>query len=312
MRIVGLPELQAAVNLDDLRGAVRDSLIAAAAGRAARPEVLHLVLGPDGGEVHVKAGWLEGAATFTVKLAGHFPAAADENLPPHQGLSLVCDATTGAPGLLLLDGGWLTEARTAAAGAAAIDHLAPADPRTVALLGAGSQARHQAAALLRVRRPARLVAWARRPAAVAALASELRAEHGIRLDVAATVREAVAGADVVVTTTSARAPLLFERDLPETVLVIAVGADSPGKQELEGSLLRSAARLVVDDLEQCLGQGELQHAPDAAGRAVALGALLSEPAGAAPGRTLVDLTGVGVQDAAAAELVRRGLATTAG
>lgn len=307
MRIVEVDELRSVIDLDDLRHAVKGALIAAACGRAARPGVLHLDMGADGGDLHVKAGWLTGAELFTVKLAGAFPGAVACGLPAHQGLSLVCDAVTGAPTMLLLDGGWLTEVRTAAAVAASLDHLAPVGLTTVAVLGAGSQAGHQVDALTRVRRPDRVLIWARRHSAAVGLAQRLRAQHDLEITAVSEVRGAVEGAEVVITTTSAREAILFERDLRQTVLVLAVGADTAGKQELEARLVRSAARLVVDDLEQCATQGELQHAVEVAESAEVLGTQLAAPRRLSTGRTVVDFTGVGVQDAAAAQLAVRAL-----
>ena len=128
-----------------------------------------------------------------------------------------------------------------------------------------------------------------------------------------TVREAVSGADVVVTCTAARAPLargVLDRRRARTSR--PSGRTAAGKQELDPAILRRADVLVVDSLEQCARLGELQHAPEQAERAVELGAVC---AGRAPGRTdedqltVCDLTGVGVQDVAAANAV---LAAAAG
>jgi ornithine cyclodeaminase len=124
----------------------------------------------------------------------------------------------------------------------------------------------------------------------------------------ASVREAVEGADVVITCTAAREPLVDASWLAPGAHVSAVGSDGAGKQELDPEILRRADVLVVDSAEQCRALGELQHAPDQAGRAVELGAVCD---GRAPGRTgagqlsVCDLTGVGVQDVAAANAVMR-------
>lgn len=306
MRVVSLAELQAAVGLDEMRVAVRAALVAAAQGGAVLPGVLHLDLGEQLGDLHIKSAWLRDQPTFTVKVAGAFPGAVAAGLPLQQGMSMAFDATTGVPIALFLDGGWLTEVRTGAAGAAAIEHLAPPQVHTLALLGAGSQARHQAQAALRVRPVERVVVWARRQPAAVDLAEELREAHGVEAGAVATVGAAVAGADVVITTTPSRAPILQSGELPDDVVVVAVGADTPGKQELDVAILATAARIVVDDLDQCSTQGEVQHALPAGLQVVdellVLGEMLARPGGSVPGRTVVDLTGLGVQDAAAAQL----------
>jgi ornithine cyclodeaminase len=117
------------------------------------------------------------------------------------------------------------------------------------------------------------------------------------------VREAVDGADVVITCTASTEPLMDAGWAAPGTHITAVGSDGAGKQELDPELLRRADLLVVDSLEQCRRLGELQHALDVADRAVELGAIC---AGTATGRTsqtqltVCDLTGVGVQDVAAA------------
>ena len=306
MKVVSLAELQAAVNLEEMRDVVRASFIAAAHGRGVLPGVLHLDLGEPRGDLHVKGGWLTEQPTFAIKVTGAFAGAAAVGLPPRQGLSSAFDADTGTPIALLLDDGWLTEMRTGAAGAAAIEHLAPSQVHTLALIGAGSQARHQAHAALRVRSPDRVLVWARRPDAAARLVDELQRTHGLAAHAVASAAAAVTAADVVITATPARAPLLHAADLPNDVLIIAVGADTPGKQELDPTILAHPSRMIVDDRSQCATQGELQHAIAAdlltADDPLVLGELLAAPASVIPGWTVVDLTGLGVQDAAAAQL----------
>lgn len=289
-----------------MRQAVRAAMVAAAAGRAVMPGVLHLDLGEDRGDVHVKGGWLTGQPVFAIKVAGAFRGAVAAGLATQQGLSMVFDATTGAPLALLLDDGWLTEIRTGAAGAAAVEHLAPKSVGTLAILGAGSQARHQAHATLRVRTPDRVLVWARHLEAAAILATELQQRYGMNAQPCSSAGRATAEADVVITTTPARTPILRAADLAADVVVIAVGADTPGKHELDTAILATAARIVVDDLTQCATQGELQHLPASRPRTTAapmlLGDLFAGSPAAVPGRTVVDLTGLGVQDTAAAQV----------
>jgi ornithine cyclodeaminase len=120
------------------------------------------------------------------------------------------------------------------------------------------------------------------------------------------VREAIEGADVVITCTAAREPLVEAAWLAAGAHVSAVGSDGVGKQELDPEILRRADVLAVDSRDQCARLGELQHAPEQAGRAVELGAICG---GEGPGRTdegqltVCDLTGVGAQDVAAANAV---------
>jgi ornithine cyclodeaminase len=219
------------------------------------------------------------------------------------------DARDGSPAAFLLDGGYLTDLRTGAAGGVAARHLAPERVDRVAVIGTGAQARYQVEALAQVRPGfAEVRVWGRTPDHAAAAVDDLHSEFGdsCTLEYSATVREAVEGADVVITCTAAREPLIDAGWLADGAHVTAVGSDGPGKQELDPEILRRADVLVVDSRDQCVRLGELQHAPDQAGRSSELGTVC---AGDAPGRageaelTVCDLTGVGVQDVAAANAV---------
>ena len=300
--------------------AVRAGFEALARGRAVLPGVLHLDLPQARGEVHVKGAHLVGSPFFSIKEAGGFWGNPERGLPVGSGLVLVFDARTGLPRAILLDNGYLTELRTGAAGALAALLLARSELRVVGILGAGSQARYQLEALAASRRPARARVWSRRRESAEACAREMSARLGLPVEAVASAREAVSGSDLVVTTTTAREPVVRAEWIGPGMHLTAVGADSPEKQELEPEVLARADLVVADHLGQCLRLGEIHHAV-AAGRLRAedVYAELGElAAGLKPGRTsddqitVADLTGVGVQDAALADRVvteaeRRGL-----
>ena len=313
MRILLLSE-------SDLRGlagpaealrAVRAGFEALARGRVVLPGVMHLDLPQARGEVHVKGAHLVGSPFFSIKEAGGFWGNPERGLPVGSGLVLVFDAESGFPRAILLDNGYLTELRTGAAGALAAVLLARAELRVAGILGAGSQARYQLEALCAARQPARARVWSRRREPAEAFARELSARLGLPVEAVGSAREAVEGSDLVVTPTTARAPVVRAEWVRPGLHLTAVGADSPEKQELEAEVLARADLVVADHLDQCLRLGEIHHAV-AAGRLRAgdVHAELGEvAAGLKPGRTsdeqvtVADLTGVGVQDAALADLV---------
>jgi ornithine cyclodeaminase/alanine dehydrogenase-like protein (mu-crystallin family) len=287
--------------------AVEAAFVAYHAGRAELPGVIHLDVPEAAGEVHVKAGHLHGAPAYAVKMASGFygrePAAID-------GLVVVFDAGDGSPRALLLDGGWLTDQRTGAAGGVAARRLAPERVDTVGVIGTGAQARKQLEAL-RVARPSlsTIRVWGRDPSKAEAAARDVGGRA------VPSVEEAVRGADVVLTCTAAHEPLVLDAWIEAGAHVTAVGSDGPGKQELDPAILRRADILVVDSRAQCETLGELQHAREQAERAVELGAICG---GLAAGRTseeqltVCDLTGVGVQDVAAANAMLANVAAGAG
>lgn len=305
VRIVRESDVRASLDMRGCIEACERAFIAYSSGSAELPSVIHLEVPESRGEIHVKAGHLHGSPFYAVKAASGFYGLEP---PAIDGLVVVFDARDGSPAAFLLDGGYLTDLRTGAAGGVAARHLAPGRVERVAIIGTGAQARYQLDALAEVRPGLTEVRlWGRNAEHAARRADDLR-RLGNRCSVipVPTVQEAVEGAEVVITCTAAREALVEAAWLAPGVHVTAVGSDGPGKQELDPQILRRADLLVVDSLAQCAQLGELQHAPDEAGRAVELGALC---AGDAPGRTddaqltVCDLTGLGVQDVAAANAV---------
>lgn len=302
--------------------AMERAFAAYATGKAQLPPVINLEVPEHGGEVHVKSGHLSGGAYYAVKIASGFYGNAALGLPSSNGMVLVFDAGTGAPAALLLDNGFITDLRTAAAGALAAKYLARAQLNTVAVIGSGAQARYQLQLLPRVRNFHEARVWGRdRNKAEACVEDLRRAAIPSAFSVADSVEQAVRGADLVITVTASREPLLRAEWLAPGATVIAVGSDGPDKQELDVGVLARAARIVADSLPQCLRLGEIHHAVEqGAIRKEKVSAELGEiAAGLKPGRQsgeeliVCDLTGVGVQDVAAASLVmERALAAGAG
>jgi ornithine cyclodeaminase/alanine dehydrogenase-like protein (mu-crystallin family) len=307
--------VRAALPMPQLIEVCGDAFAQYSAGRAAMPSVIHLDLVDHQAEVHVKAGYLLGGSSWAVKVASGFPENAASGSPTSDGLVLVFDAATGALRALLHDHGYLTDARTGAAGGVAARHLAPTTVRTVAVIGTGAQARFQLDGLAVVRPGIEEVrVWGRVSSRTERCVEDLGRRKGLPLGCrytrADSVEAAVRGADLVITCTASRKPLVRAEWISPGCHITAVGSDGVGKQELDPALLGRADRIAVDSRDQCARLGELQHAI-AAGmalddRVVELGEIV---AGVRPGRqadselTICDLTGVGVQDVAAATLV---------
>jgi ornithine cyclodeaminase len=284
-------------------------------GGAEVPGMIHLDIPERSGEIHVKAGYLHGAPYYAVKVASGFPRNVELGLPASDGMVIVFDAETGAPASFLLDHGYLTDVRTGAAGGVAAKYLAPEQVWTVAVIGTGVQARYQLDALALVRPGFTSVrVWGRNPEHAAACVADLRARPGLpegcSYEVAASVEDAVDDADVVITCTASQTALLRGEWLKLGTHVTAVGSDGPDKQELDASVPARADLLVVDSRTQSAEIGELHHAL-AAGliderKAVELGEIcaLTHPGRTTPSElTVCDLTGVGVLDVAAANVV---------
>lgn len=312
VRVIGRQDVEQLISMTDAISAVREAFVAADQGRAVMPPPLELRVPEADGELHVKGAYITGAPVFAVKTATGFYRNPSRGLPVSGGMTMVYDARTGELRVLVADGGLLTELRTAAAGALTADLLARREARVAAVIGTGGQARYQLQALCEVRQIQEVRVWGRRSEAADQYANEMTSA-GLTASVSATVREAVAGSDVVVTATSSSEPLVEAEWIAPGAHVTAVGSDMPHKQELDPRILALANKYVPDSVQAALASGELHHAVTAGVFDVGavygeLGAIAS---GRLPGRaaddelTVADLTGLGIQDAAIAALVAR-------
>lgn len=287
---------------------IRQAFRADGLGQTTVPPPINLAIAGADGEFHVKTAFVEGIPYVAVKIASGFYRNASRGLPTGAGLMALFDASTGMPAGLLLDNGYLTDVRTGAAGAVAAECLARRDIETVGVIGAGVQARHQVRCLREVRAFARVVAWSIDARGTGAYCEELRTEFGVEAIAAGSAEEVARQADLLITATPSTSPFVHRAWLRPGVHVTAVGADGPGKQELDPHCLSDADLVIVDRVSQCVRLGELQHA-------VAAGLMGAENvhaelgqvvAGLRPGRTsdeqvtIADLTGVGFQDTAIA------------
>ncbi len=222
--------------------------------------------------------------------------------------------------LAIMDSTEITLIRTAALAAIAVDRLGFSAAEDVLFVGSGALMRYQLLFLRRVARLRRVRVWTRHRSRVASLVANIN-ESGLRAELVTDVSKAAKQSDVIITMTPSPVPVLRVEDLTARVLVVALGADGPGKNELDPRIL-SSSRVVVDDLVQCARHGELSHAIDA-GLMTAddVFATLSEVvAGTVPPpddsqRVVLDSTGTALQDQAAALLAirearRRGIGRT--
>lgn len=307
IRIVTEAELRAVVALDLMTVDVIERAFAAlASGTVVMPPILSMDLPQANGEVDVKTAYIPGFDGFAIKVSPGFFDNPKIGLPSLNGLMILFSAKTGLVEAVFLDNGYLTDIRTAAAGAVAARHLAPAEVTTAGVIGTGVQARLQMQAAHLVRPFQRVLVHGRDPAKAAACASDLAKALGIEAETAPDAKTLVQQSQLVVTTTPARAPVLMADWLHPGLHITAMGSDQSGKTEIEPSALAAADLYVADRLRQCEISGELE-AFRAAGLAPIetpeLGAVVT---GAHQGRgsqsdvTIADLTGTGAQDTAIA------------
>lgn len=302
-----IPEevLRELISLDtELITLMRNVYVEISLGAHITPPIFQLLVPPAAGQLCVKGAYRLSSSMLAIKVSGNFPAA---ERPSSCGLMMVFDASSGTLRALLLDNGYLTQIRTAAAGAAATNVLAAGPTTYLGVLGAGRQAQLQVEALSLVRPIDRIRIWARVPRKAHEVASQLGRTLGIDVIVSSTVEETVRESNVLLTTTSATAPLVKAAWLHPGLHITAVGSDSPGKCELEPAVLSAASIYACDHREQCATHGELRAARASGVHVQAAPPEIGEIiAGSRQGRThrdeitIADLTGVGLQDTAIA------------
>ncbi|RBI85427.1 cyclodeaminase [Rhodosalinus halophilus] len=319
IRILTESDLRHAVQLDHALVEAIERAFAALAGEGVvMPPVMSMALHDRNAEVDVKTAYLPGFDGFAVKVSPGFFDNPKIGLPSLNGFMVLLSAQTGMVQAVFLDNGYLTDIRTAAAGAVAAKHLAPRHVETAGVIGTGVQARLQIQAAHLVRGFPRVLVWGRSGEKAEVCAADLRASLGVEAEVATDPARLVAESQLVVTTTPATTPVLRASWLHPGLHVTAMGSDQPGKNEIEPAALAQAHLYVADRVAQAEAMGELRAAR-AAGLVQAsppeLGQVVT---GAVPGRqaeteiTIADLTGTGAQDTAVAAhaLTRAGVAGT--
>ncbi|MGB1238635.1 MAG: ornithine cyclodeaminase family protein [Pseudomonadales bacterium] len=307
----------------DLTAAMEQAFIAYSAGESVVPPVAELLFDNPVGDTHIKYGYIKEQAFFVVKIASGFYDNPALGLSSSQGLMLLFSQRTGEPVAVLLDEGSLTDLRTAAAGAVAAKYFAPSQIEAYGIIGTGIQAREQLRQLVALHTehvsPCRNIwLWGRSNEKAQALASELRAEFGaaFHVQIAQSPAQVAANANLIVTTTPSEQALLSAKDIRPGTHITAVGADTEHKRELSSDILARADIVVSDSLPQCQSRGEIFRAmADGAielSQVVELGNTLENASLRRQDDTqitVVDLTGVAVQDIAIASAVYNHLHT---
>ena len=288
--------------------AVEEAFAAYEAGRVQMPAKSYIDLPEYNGDfrsmpAYMDAGEWDAAGIKWVNV--HTDNPEEYDLPTVLGTMIYSDPRTAFP-LAVMDGTTLTRKRTGAAAAVATDHLAVADARSLGIVGAGVQSYTQLEAISTVRDIERVVVADRREAAIEAFVERFGDEFDVR---GGTIAEA-ASCDVLSTVTPVKSPIVNAGDLGDHTHINAMGADAPGKNELALDVV-AAAKLVIDDYEQCTHSGEI-NVPWSEGAltdADLYGELGEIVAGKLDGRTsgdgvtVFDSTGLAIQDVAAAHVV---------
>jgi len=313
IKVVTETELRSVVGLDlQVVDVIEQAFVALAEDRVTMPPIMSMEMADVHGELDVKTAYIAGFDGFAVKASAGFYGNARLGLPSLGGLMVLMSSQTGMVEAVFLDNGYLTDVRTAAAGAVAARHLAPAVVTTAGAIGTGLQARQQLIAAHLVRPFETALIWGRDADKAAACAADVAQALGIGARAVSDPADLVAQSQLVVTTTPARDPVLQAEWLHAGLHVTAMGSDADVKNEIAARALIAADAYICDNVAQCRALGELRSAVTAglwqAGDPAELGQVIT---GQALGRrddsdiTIADLTGTGAQDTAIATHVSK-------
>ncbi|MDK2911724.1 MAG: alanine dehydrogenase [Methanolobus sp.] len=262
------------------------------------------------GDLRTMPSFLEGQDIAGVKIVNVHPHNREKGFPTVMAVVVLNSTETGAP-LAIMDGTYLTDMRTGAAGGVAAKYLARPDSRVVGMVGTGDQARTQLLALSQFMDIEEVRITCRNLSNCASFEKEMSRVVSCDFVRTDSIKE-VCRCDVLVTTTPVRSPIVKSEWVREGTHINAIGADAAGKQELESALLKRA-KVVVDDVIQASHSGEI-NVPISSGtfsEADIYAELGEVIAGIKPGRrsdeeiTIFDSTGLAVQDLVTADLVYR-------
>jgi alanine dehydrogenase len=315
MRVLWLSgeEMENLLEMSEVITAVEHAFREHGLGRVQMPPKVYLYF--QEGDLRAMPAYIPSLDKAGVKIVNVHPGNPSRGLPTVMATYVLVSPETGAP-LAVMNATYLTDARTGAAGAIAAKYLARKDSKTFGLIGAGRQAKSQLLAIAELFELERVLVASRTRRSAERFATEMGKKLGIDV-IACEVREAC-NADIVTTTTPAREPVVKDEWIGEGTHINAIGADAPGKQELDPKILRRA-KIVVDAWEQAKHSGEINQS--LRNRLLFREDIYAElgeiVAGKKPGResdeeiTVFDSTGLAIQDVAAAALAYR-LATEKG
>jgi alanine dehydrogenase len=309
MILLSESDVRALLPMRDLIAAMREALAAFSTGRVQQPLRTVLDIGAAHAFFGVMPAYLPDSRALGTKLVGVFGSNLARGLPSHLATIVLHDSTTGEL-RAVMDGRYITEARTAAVSAVSADLLSRDDAATLAIIGTGVQARSHLEALAEVRQLSEVRVWSPTSAHREEFARDAAQRTGAPVIAAMSAEAAVAGADLIALVSSSREPVVRSEWIADGAHLCAVGACRPDQREMDSGLV-SRARLFVDSRQAALAEAgdivlPIEEGVIDAGHIVA--ELGEVAAGRAPGRkTRSDVTvfkslGMAVEDVAAAHL----------
>ena len=287
---------------------IEDAFKSLALGKTTMPPILRLDIEKYHGESDVKAAYIDGLDSYAIKVASGFFNNPNLGLPSSNGLMILLDSKTGMLKSVLLDKGYLTDVRTAIAGAIAAKHLSNPESSNVGIIGAGIQAKMELEALLLVRNIKTAYIWSRDSKKTKTFVQNIKDKINIKINACETPEETINLSEILITCTPSKSPIIKSEWLKKGLHITAMGSDAEMKNELDPKIVKECDYYIPDSQSQTSILGELNHAikaglVSAEKKYNELGSVIINPN---LGRrniddvTVADLTGTGVQDTAIA------------
>lgn len=314
-KVISLAQIKECIHAcadEDLIHLIEAGFVEYSLGNVVVPPVGHMSFKNPPGDLHIKYGYIHDDNFYVIKIASGFYENPKIGLNSSNGLMLVFNKKTGELLSILLDEGYLTDVRTALAGAVVAKHMAPLQLSAIGIVGTGIQARLQLRYLTSVTTCRTVFVWGRSQEKMNDFKTDPRLSD-FTIYPTTSLRELSQKCNLIVTTTPATSPLLMNAAISDGTHITAVGADAPGKQELESSLFTRASAIVVDSAAQCIDHGEVYHAINekkiSSNQLTELGTYIVQKKRKDNGITIADLTGVAVQDIQIAKYVYQKIIT---
>ena len=310
MKILYCDEIKTIVRGLDLLPLIKKGFVAYSEGRSVVPPVGELSFNDPPGDVHIKYGYITGDEYYVIKIASGFWNNEQLGIPNGQGMMLLFKQQTGQCEAILLDDAYLTDVRTAVAGAICAELFAN-EVNCIGVLGTGLQARMQVQYLKNITSCHKVLVWGRNRKKMEIYQKDM-ARLGFQVDLSSAPKDVAKECNLIITTTASTVPLLSSINIQPGTHITAMGSDTLTKQELEVDILSMADLVVADSIAQCKERGEIFHGLTSGSitedEIVELGSILN---GSQAGRssldqiTVADLTGVAVQDIQIAAAVHK-------
>lgn len=286
----------------DIIDSIEEGFVAYSQGKAVVPPVGELVSKEPYGETHIKYGYITGGSSFVIKIVSGFYDNQKLGLPVNSGLVLVFSNQTGFLEGILLDEGYLTDIRTAAAGAVVARYMAPKNIERIGVFGTGNQGRLQLEYLKPIVRCRDVIVWGMNQEELD-LYIEAMKPHGFNIRTSMDAAQVAKECNLIVTATPSRKALLNASQLRKGAHITAIGSDTPDKQELDIDILQKADAIVSDSIDQSQYRGEIFQWRKSGiideGKIFELGNVIKDKSVQRQSdeeTTVADLTGVAVQD----------------